>query len=210
VLTNPTSAVDMLLPDAAYLRRELSSPANWAGGTGELQRQVRMCFDGSRQAVAPCAEFHEAVQARQAQLAIERTFGAVPAGRDDVAALDIEAATVMAAADAAQGRAAVAQAKAKALLAECLSVGNDAAAMQECQAAAATAQILATEAQGESMALLAEATRLQAVQVAQENQKTKQAINGALQRTEMVKTGVDTMMPQQVQFQSPYYVEDAL
>jgi hypothetical protein len=199
IVNQPANALGSVMPDAAYLVRDLQSPASWARGTGELQRLVRVCLGGG----GPCAQFKQAVDARQAREAISATFGTAPLANPALDTVDTEAAYAIHASTAELAKATLAGEQARALLRKC-TAGTDARAMQACQSAANLGQVLQLEQTAALNAQLAEANRLQALELAARNSDDKRALLQALERQRMLQEGVRRMAPTPWRFeQSP-------
>lgn len=194
VIHQPDAAFGSLFPDAAYLRREIQSPTAWGAGTGELQRRVSLCLAGAQ----GCAQVYERITGQQAAAAISSTFGTLPQGvrRDDVQAIDAEAARALVASSSAEGQAAVSRAQYDALLSKC-TAGD----VTSCQAAANMAQILQARGTADLNEQMALSNRLKAVELANTAAKVKAEEREALERREAVRNGFRdmgrTLIPQQ-------------
>lgn len=194
VIHQPDAAFGSLFPDVAYLRREIQSPTAWGAGTGELQRRVSLCLSGAQ----GCAVVYERLTGRQAAAAISSTFGTLPQGvrRDDVQAIDTEAARALVASSSAEGQAAVSRAQYDALLSKC-TAGD----VTSCQAAANMAQILQARGTADLNEQVALSNRLKAVELANTAAKAKAEEREALERREAVRNGFRDMgrslIPQQ-------------
>ena len=195
VIKNPENALDALFPDERSLRADLVSPQNWARGTGELQRLIRVCLAGG----GKCAEFHQAVTAKMASDAISQTFGTAPAGREDLVTIDIEAADAISRSTAATGAAAVTEAQARALRSKCLS-GTDSEAIAACQAAGNLAALMQLEQTAVLNQQMAEANRLSALELAQRNGELKRQVRESLERDATLSSAAKGMAPPQVRF----------
>jgi hypothetical protein len=199
VLQAPQAAVDQLFPDLQYFRAEPSNTGPWAQGTGELQRMIRYCLGST--VARGCAEFRDAVTAKQARAALEQTFGTTAASNLEVNAADYEASVAMASASAQLGRNAVTKEQAAALMRRCTE-GNGDGAAAACQAAAHAASILQMQQLAGISDSLAEANRLQAVEVAQQNAERKRELNEALERRKAVLAGTKRLAPTQVELRT--------
>lgn len=196
LVTQPQAALDGLFPDAQYLRSELTSPERWGRGTGELQTRVSLCLNGAGN--EHCTSFYKALKAEEARLAIESTMGKAPAGRDDIAAVDIEAARAIAGSHNAANRAQASLPTMRALQDLCMR-GTGADAMTACQAAAnlaATQQLEQTALLYEQMA---EANRLQAVGLAAQNAERKREVREAQARQKAISDGFRDMATMKLQ-----------
>jgi hypothetical protein len=182
-------AMDRAFPDLAYFQREASNTGPWAQGTGELSRVIRYCV-GRALGAEGCAEAREALSLRQTREALAATFGTAPvvAGAIEVRAMDHEAAFGMSIASAQLGRDAVAREQARALMKRCTG-GTDDDSIAACQAAAHAASILGVEQSADLGDQLAQANRLHAVRIAQENGRRKREINEALERRRLILEG---------------------
>jgi hypothetical protein len=209
VIDNPAAALDGLMPDVGYLRRQMASPKSWGKGTGELQRLVRVCLSGGGKdsggpfggVLKECAEFHQAVSARQARDSIQGTFGVGPEDRADIATVDIEAASAISGSMEKAGQATLAKEQARALLEKCTH-GTDAAALQACQAAANAAQMLQAGQTARINEQLAESTRLAAVAAAQRNMQEKRAAFEAEQREAAARAGTELLAPARIKLKT--------
>jgi hypothetical protein len=196
VYTKPERALESLMPDAAYLTRDLQSPQGWGQGTGELQRLVKVCLAGT----GDCAAFKEAVTAKQAREAISKTFSTAPVKRDDVEAIDNEAAFAIRGSMAVTAKSTVAGEQARALMKKCAE-GTDAKAMQACQSAANLGQLMQVEQTGLLNEQMAEGNRLKAVELAQENAATKRALQENVERHRLLQAGAREMAPATMQYE---------
>lgn len=185
VIRQPDAAFGTLFPDAAYLRREIQSPTLWGQGTGELQRRVTLCLGGA----TGCAQVYERLSGRQARQAISDTFGTAPPGRDDIAAVDAEAARAIVGASVAEGRAEVSRAQYEALLTRCTTAGD----VTACQAAANMATILQARGTADLNEQMALSNRLKAVELANTAAKEKREAREAQQRKDAVRAGFRDM-----------------
>ncbi len=185
VIRQPDAAFGNLFPDAAYLRREIQSPTMWGQGTGELQRRVSLCLGGA----AGCTQVYERISGRQARQAISDTFGTVPVGRDDLEAVDAEAARAIVGASVAEGRAEVSRAQYDALLTRCTTAGD----VTACQAAANMATILQARGTADLNEQMALSNRLKAVELANTAAKEKREVQEAQQRQDAVRAGFRDM-----------------
>ncbi len=192
ILTNPDQAFANLMPEASYLRYQLTTPENWAQGTGELQNRVRMCLAAGN--TEACTNFYEPVRAEMARRSISATFGTAPPGHrgEALEVVDTEAARVISDSTANAGRSAKNAAVARALREQCLQ-GTSSDAMAACQAAAN----LGTLVQLEEMAVLnqqtAEANRLKALELAQKNGELKREFLEAEARRKAIRDGYRDM-----------------
>lgn len=186
VIHQPDAAFGSLFPDAAYLRRELQSPTAWGAGTGELQRRVSLCLGGAQ----GCTQVYERLTSQQASSAISATFGTLPAGvrRDDIQAIDTEAARTLVASSSAEGQAAVSRAQYDALLSKC-TAGD----VTSCQAAANMAEILQARGTADLNEQMALSNRLKAVELANTAAKAKAEEREALERRDAVRNGFRDM-----------------
>lgn len=186
VIRQPDAAFGTLFPDAAALRRELHSPSAWGAGTGELQRRVSMCFAGAQ----GCTHVYERLTGQQAARAISDTFGTLPSKvrRDDVDAIDTEAARAIVAASSAEGQAAVSRAQYDALLSKC-TAGD----VTSCQAAANMAEILQARGTADLNGQMALGNRLKAVDLANAAAKEKREEREAVERRAAVRNGFNDM-----------------
>ena len=186
VIHQPDAAFGSLFPDAAYLRRELQSPTAWGAGTGELQRRVSLCLGGAQ----GCTQVYERLTSQQASSAISATFGTLPAGvrRDDIQAIDTEAARALVASSSAEGQAAVSRAQYDALLSKC-TAGD----VTSCQAAANMAEILQARGTADLNEQMALSNRLKAVELANTAAKAKAEEREALERRDAVRNGFRDM-----------------
>lgn len=186
VINQPDQALGQLFPDLTSIRSELDTPASWMRGTGELQRQVKICLSNGQE----CGRFYERLRGRQAQEAITGTFGTVPAGvrRDDLAASDSEAAAALVNASIQEGKAAVGREKFDALLSKC-TAGD----ITSCQAAANMANILEAKGVADLNEQMATSNRLQATQLANQSGAQKREVREAQQRRKAVLDGFDDM-----------------
>lgn len=193
------SALDSAFPDIGYFRREASRTGPWAQGTGELQALVSYCFKGLAKPGGGqgCVQLQEALSLRQTQAAIQGTFGTAPvmAGSIEVRAVDHESAVAMAASASQFERNRLTRSEADGLLESCRDADGDLAA---CQAAAGTAQIRQLKASADIADQLAEANRLQAVELSQSNARRKRELNEALERRRLVLEGTETLAEQPV------------
>jgi len=187
------SALDRAFPDLAYFRSEASRTGPWAQGTGELQLMVSYCVRGGLTGPG-CTQVQEALTLKQARSALSATFGTTPpvAGAVEIRAMDHEAAMGMATSSAQVGRDAIARQQAKGLMERCTG-GTDDDSIAACQAAANAASILGVEQGADVADQLAEANRLQAVRVAQENGKRKRETNEAIERRQLILDGAQRM-----------------
>lgn len=186
VIHQPDAAFGSLFPDAAYLRRELQSPTAWGAGTGELQRRVSLCLGGAQ----GCTQVYERLTSQQASSAISATFGTLPPGvrRDDIQAIDTEAARALVASSSAEGQAAVSRAQYDALLSKC-TAGD----VTSCQAAANMAEILQARGTADLNEQMALSNRLKAVELANTAAKAKAEEREALERRDAVRNGFRDM-----------------
>lgn len=186
VIHQPDAAFGSLFPDAAYLRRELQSPTAWGAGTGELQRRVSLCLGGAQ----GCTQVYERLTSQQASSAISATVGTLPAGvrRDDIQAIDTEAARALVASSSAEGQAAVSRAQYDALLSKC-TAGD----VTSCQAAANMAEILQARGTADLNEQMALSNRLKAVELANTAAKAKAEEREALERRDAVRNGFRDM-----------------
>lgn len=187
LVVDPLSGVDNLFPDAHYLRSQLSTPANWARGTGALQDKVQQCING--QGPEQCASFYKELKAEQAKASIEATMGKSPAGRDDIALVDAESADAIAGAHNIANRDTGSQAALAKLQALCAR-GTSPESMASCQATAAIQQTKEMTTVNEQ---LAEANRLQAVGLAAQNAERKREVREAEARQQAVQDGFRDM-----------------
>jgi hypothetical protein len=185
VIRQPDLAFGNLFPDAAALRREIQSPQMWGQGTGELQRRISLCLGGA----SGCTQVYERISGRQAQQAIADTFGTVPVGRDDLAAIDAEAARAIVGASVAEGQAEVSRAQYDALLTRCTTAGD----VTACQAAANMATILQARGTADLNEQMALNNRLKAVELASEAAKEKRKSREAKERVDAVRNGFRDM-----------------
>lgn len=197
IVRDPNSALANMLPDAAYLVRDIQSPSSWGQGTGELQRLVSVCLSGEGPVV--CAQFHEVVTAAEAKAAISRTFGTTPLKNAAIETLDTEAAVAIRGGMAGSAKASVAAAQAKALMKHCTE-GTDNAAVQACQSAAALGQLMELEQVALMNEQLAEANRLKAIEMSAKNAEAKRNLTQALDRQRMLEEGAKHMAPVPYQF----------
>jgi hypothetical protein len=193
ILSKPDEAFANLMPDAAYLRYQLTSPQNWAQGTGELQARVRMCFATGAGPDA-CAEFYQAVKAEQAKRAMQQTFGVGPKGQagEAIDVVDTEAARAIADSTAAAGDSAKRIAQARALRERCQrDTGPDGIAA--CQALAAEAAFVQLEETAALNQQMAEANRLKALELAEKNGQRKRELLEAEARRKAISDGFHDM-----------------
>lgn len=198
VVNDPTNALASVMPDAAYLVRDIQSPQNWGRGTGELQRLVRVCLAGNGE----CGQFREAVTAQAARDAISKTFGTAPVPNDAIETVDTEAAVAIRGSMASDAKATMAAEQAKALMRKCTS-GTSNEAMQACQSAANLGQLLQVEQTALMNQQLAESNRLKAVELAAQNADKKQAVIETFERAKMLDEGLRRMTPKPYLFEEP-------
>lgn len=197
VFRNPGNALATAFPDAAALSRDLSSPASWGAGTGELQRLVKVCLSEGR-----CVAFREAVTARQARESISKTFGTSPIMRDDIETIDVEASKSIRDSMVQGSKSAVAGEQARALMRKCTS-GTDNQAVAACQAAANLGQLLQLEQTAALNEQVAESNRLQALELASKNSERKRELREVLRRQRMLEAGSENMAPPAMRFTAP-------
>jgi hypothetical protein len=197
VFRNPEAALRGVMPEASQLVDELRAPEQWASGTGELQRLIRVCLGGG-----DCAAFREAVTAKQVRDSISRTFGTSPVERADLAAVDLEAARAISTSSAAAAESSLSTAQAKALMEKCMSgTSNDAVAA--CQAAANVGQLMQVAQTATLNEQMAEANRLQALGLAQKNAEAKRRIQEAVERQRMLEAAARDMAPPEFRIEAP-------
>ena len=186
-------ALDTAFPDISYFRREASRTGAWAQSTGELQSLITFCFSGlTKGTKGTCIELQKALTLRQAREAIQGTFGIAPpvAGSIETRAIDHEASVAMASSASQFERNKLARSEADGLLEQCRDGEGNLAA---CQAAAGTAQIRQLRASADIADQLAEANRLQAVELSQQNARLKRELNEAAERRQLVLEGTEAL-----------------
>jgi hypothetical protein len=191
VINSPDRALASLFPALGSIQGELSTPDTWRQGTGELQRRVRLCLAGSK----ACGEFYERLQGQQAQQAITRTYGTVPANvkRIDIEATDSEASAALVVSSIHQGKAEVSRQQYDALIQKCLGSPGSDADMTSCQAAANMAEILQAKGTADLNEQMATSNRLQATQLATSSAAQKREVREAQERANAVLNGFDDL-----------------
>lgn len=189
IYRNPGQALATAFPDAESLTRELQAPQQWAQGTGELQRLIRVCLAGGQ-----CTSLREAVSAKQARDSISNTFGTAPVQRSDLETIDIEASRGISMSTAHTAKSQLTVEQAKALMEKCRK-GTDQSALAACQAAANLGQLMQVEQTAELNSQMAEANRLQALELAEKNAAKKRALHEILERQKMLEAGSKDMAP---------------
>ncbi len=189
------SALDVLtttFPELGDIQRAASGTGPWAQGTGELQRLIYGCLGGGA-----CFQTGAPVTVANAKQAIDGTFGPpLPvAGGIETQAMDHESATGMAGASSQIGKDGIARAQARELMKNCTGEASDENSLASCQAAGGAASILQAQEAADLTDQIAEANRLQAVRVAQENARRKREIEEAIQRRLAVFEGLDQIIP---------------
>lgn len=186
-------ALDTAFPDVSYFRREASRTGPWAQSTGELQSLVAFCFSGlTKGKKGTCIELQQALTLRQAREAIQGTFGVAPhvAGSIETRAVDHEASVAMTASASQFERNKITRSEADSLLEQCT---DDEGNLAACQAAAGTAQIRQLRASADIADQLAEANRLHAIQLSQQNARLKRELNEAAERRQLVLEGTGAL-----------------
>lgn len=193
VVTNPTSALESVMPEAFALSRDLQSPQSWGSGTGELANLVRVCLG-----TGDCAQFKQAVTAQQARDSISKTFGTAPVRSASIETVDIEAAKAISGGTAHNAKSTVSGEQARALMEKCLH-GTDNGAVAACQAAANVGQLMQVEETASLNQQMAESTRLQALQLAEKNAEKKRSMQEVLERQRLLEAGTKSMAPPRFQ-----------
>lgn len=159
-------------PDAVAIERDATRQGFWRS-TGELSRLTRYCLDDrianpQAKTFQRCIELEDALTAAKARSNLENAFGG-PARTASQKAVDDTAATAMATSHSHQQAAALTHVAATSLAQQCTQ-GSSAT---ECQAAANAASIAQLAEASRTNDQLAEANRLQALRLTQENERRK-------------------------------------
>jgi hypothetical protein len=185
---NAVAALDLAFPTLGYFQREAEAPGPWAQGTGELKNLLLSCVNAGLEGL-PCTQVQAALFTQEVHRALSATFGqpSKGVGATETGAMDAEAGVGIASAHAQVQRNQLEKGRAEALMMKCTGDGSDADSLAACQAAASAAQIEELSQTAAMSDQLAEATRLEAVRVAQENAKRKRELEEVQVRQQMVK-----------------------
>jgi hypothetical protein len=156
-----------------------------------------VCLSGGN-----CASFREAVTAREARDSISRTFGTSPVQRDDIDTIDIEAGRAISGGMAVAAQSTVASEQAAALMEKCMR-GSDQQAVAACQAAANMGTLMQVQQTASLNERMAEANRLQALELAEKNAEKKRALQQLIERQRMLEAALPSMAPPSMRITAP-------
>jgi hypothetical protein len=164
VLNSGVRAMNRAFPEAAWITEDVRAGSGWRRGAGSLGPEMEACIrsigrDGAAGVTPQCDHLRRAASAERIHSAVTRTWGDVPAGRLDHAA--VRAATVQSERERILdvARTALVSADASDLLARC----KDARDPVVCDRIAAEAQVKGYEQQAETNRRLGELVQQQTV-----------------------------------------------
>jgi hypothetical protein len=189
-------AVYGALPDTGYAASDLRSGfLTQARGSGQLVPEVEACVEslmrarsGPSGATLECDQLRRAASAERMRSSLERTYGAVPAGRGDLAALRAEHVATEQSRMASQAKAALVSRDASTMLKLC----NDASDPVVCGRVGAEASVKGYEQQAETNRKLDELVRQQAVANETRIAEERRAVSEERARRAALQTGVTT------------------
>jgi hypothetical protein len=187
-------AVYGALPETGYVASDLRSGSlTQARGSGQLVPEVEACVEslvrsGPSGATLECDQLRRAASAERMRSSLERTYGAVPTGRGDLAALRAEHVATEQNRMASQAKAALVSRDASTMLKLC----NDASDPVVCGRVGAEASVKGYEQQAETNRKLDELVRQQAVANETRIAEERRAVSEERARRAALQTGVTT------------------